>query len=131
MGISHSKKNIDPPKYRPGIQIGSLRNRIKKESLSMIREAVELNLTLENIEKRLKKDPFSGKIRIPFDHYRMMDQEMINLWNSDPNNIKLMVVTYQEKKDEKTVNARKLYAILDNDFMIPDSIITETFYIKR
>ena len=121
MGICHSKKNIDPPKYRPGIQIGTLRDQAKKESLSAIREAVELKLTLENIEKCLKKDSFSGKIRIFFNHYRMMDQEMINLWNSDPDNIKLMVVNYTKKKDGKTVNARKLYAILDDDFMIPET----------
>jgi hypothetical protein len=119
MGICYSKKNIDPPKYRPGIQVGALRDRIKKESLSDIRKAVELKLSLENIEKCLIRNPFLKRIRIPFDHH--MDQEIIDLWNSDPYNIKLMVINCTTKKNGKTVAARKLYAILDDDFMIPEN----------
>lgn len=115
-----------PPIYeeKPPIEadewicIGCIRESAQQEAIENLRKLIDQHINYENIKEKLKKNPFGRKIYIREVKPRV-NQEVVDLWNKDPNNITLERRKFIKKcPDGKPYRYYCLYAILDDKLIL-------------
>lgn len=108
-----------PPPEVEGVCIGCIREEALQKSLQKLRKLVDAYANQRAIKAALETDPFRKDIWIPESERPRVRQELVDLWNKDPDNITLeLKVCKGKRKDETDYNYKALHAVLDDGFIL-------------